>query len=499
MRKKIVISILLAFVFFIVNEHPVTAKADNDVVVFYDSLAKGTDNEGNMDSLLRMLNTLGKRVTTYSWEENPDLSQASEIIVLQNKKDGLKKEWAEKLTENKAKIAYIGSNPPAFLVNQLQLKTKAITDSSITIQTEAGLAGKPQLVNEIELITSYKGEGFGKIDAAENGEAVYGVREGNYAYTPIFQAHNTSEFALMDLLKAVFEIKASSNQYVLITDINPFVDFDLLKKTADTFYEQGIPFIVSAGPIFYNQDFQAAKNYAEITRYVQAKNGTIMMNVPAVTYGDSPAGELEGIVQKSLHFFAENDVAALGVTAELYWNFDKVYGLEGFAPFNTGILLPNQKIIHTTKKNNGSAFEISPYSVASDFYMTITGGKDFPVDIAVTYSFFKNEKEIKAAADELANKNISDFRFKDHGVKTNQDTLESTAGSLYINNQSVTLDGDLKYIKTTKNKIQKQAGSLEGFFGYQNTFFTIVIVLSLGIIGILFVFGYRLYMKKYMK
>lgn len=42
---------------------------------------------------------------------------------------------------------------------------------------------------------------------------------------------------------------------------------------------------MSAGPVFYNQDFQAAKNYAEILRYVQAKNGTIMMNVPAVTYG----------------------------------------------------------------------------------------------------------------------------------------------------------------------------------------------------------------------
>ncbi len=51
------------------------------VSLFYDSLATGTENEGNMDALLRMLNSLGKRVTIYSWEENPDLSQTSEIIV----------------------------------------------------------------------------------------------------------------------------------------------------------------------------------------------------------------------------------------------------------------------------------------------------------------------------------------------------------------------------------------------------------------------------------
>lgn len=73
----------------------------------------------------------------------------------------------------------------------------------------------------------------------------------------------------------------------------------------------------------------------------------------------------------------------------------------------------------------------------------------------MTYSFFQNEKELKAAANNLANENISDFRYKDHQVKTNKDTIESNAGSLYINNQSVTLDGDLNYIKTNKDKTKK--------------------------------------------
>lgn len=58
MRKKIMISLLLALVILMVSERPVAAKADSDVIVFYDSLAKGTANEGNIDSLLRMLNSL---------------------------------------------------------------------------------------------------------------------------------------------------------------------------------------------------------------------------------------------------------------------------------------------------------------------------------------------------------------------------------------------------------------------------------------------------------
>ncbi|MGC9268314.1 hypothetical protein AABM05_14125, partial [Listeria ivanovii] len=172
---------------------------------------------------------------------------------------------------------------------------------------------------------------------------------------------------------------------------------------------------------------------------------------------------------------------------------------EGFAPFSTGVLLPNEKVIHTTKKNNGSAFRISPYSVTGDFYNTLNGQKNFPIDIAITYPFFDSEKDLQAAVSQLGDENLSDFRLQTHEVKTTKDTIQSNGGSLYVNEQLITLDSDLKYLKNEKVKAQQQAGSLEGFFSYQNTFFTIVIVLSLGIIGVLFIFGYRLYMKKYMK
>ncbi|PZF87812.1 hypothetical protein C1903_11255 [Listeria ivanovii] len=499
MRKKIVVTVLLSLIIFLLSEADFTAKAESGVTVFYDSLAKDTDNEGNIDSLLRILNSMGERVTLYAWNENLDLSGASKIIVLQNKREALPDKWVQKLANSKAEIAYIGGTPPAFLADKLQLKTTAITNATITIQTKSGITGKPQLVSEANLITSYKGNAFGEINAFENGKSQYGVQLENYAYVPIFQADNTSEFALVDVLRSLFETDATSNKYALITGINPFVDFNKLKTTADTFYEKDIPFIVSAGPVFYNRDFMAAKNYAEILRYVQAKNGTIVMNVPEVTYGASPAGELETVIQKSLHFFAENEIAALGVSAELYWNFDKVYGTEGFAPFSTGVLLPNEKVIHTTKKNNDSAFRISPYSVTGDFYNTLNGQKNFPIDIVITYPFFDSEKDLQAAVSQLGDENLSDFRLQTHEVKTTKDTIQSNGGSLYVNDQLITLDSDLKFLKNEKVKAQQQAGSLEGFFSYQNTFFTIVIVLSLGIIGVLFIFGYRLYMKKYMK
>lgn len=499
MRKKIMIAILLSLPFFFVNGHSLTAKADSSVTVFYDSLAKNTDKEGNIDSLLRILNSMGEQVEMYSWNENPDLSKINKMIILQNKQDGLSQERLQKLADSKAKIAYIGGTPPAFLADKLKLKINAITNAAISVKTRAGVTGKPQLVAETNLITEYQGNAFGEMDAAENGKSIYGVQFENYAYAPFFQADNLSQFALVDLLQSLFEKAQTTNKYALITDVNPFVDFDMLKKTADTFYEKGIPFIVSAGPVFYNQDFIAAKNYAEILRYIQAKNGTIMMDVPVVTYGASPTGELENIIQKSLHFFAENDIAALGVTAELYWNYDKVYGTEGFAPFNTGILLPNEKVIHTTKKNNGSTFENSPLSITNKTYETMSSKQNYPLDIAITYPFFKNEKALNTAINQLDEENINDARLQRHTVKTAQDTLESTDGALYINDQPVTLDGELKYLKTTKTQTTKQSGSLEGFFGYQNTFFTIVIILSLGIIGVLFIFGYRLYMKKYMK
>ncbi|MCG3330108.1 hypothetical protein JGX37_16400, partial [Listeria monocytogenes] len=54
------------------------------------------------------------------------------------------------------------------------------------------------------------------------------------------------------------------------------------------------------------------------------------------------------------------------------------------------------------------------------------------VDIAITYSFFDNEKELKAAAEELANDNISDFRFQNHGVKTNKTPIMPSESTITI-------------------------------------------------------------------
>ncbi|MBC6179002.1 hypothetical protein HB806_14430, partial [Listeria welshimeri] len=229
MRKKIILAFLLVLVIFFINEQDITAKADDGVTVFYDSLAKNTDNEGNIDSLLRILNSMGERVMMYSWNENPDLSKTSKIIILQNKQADLPDKWVQRLKDSKAKIAYIGGNPPVFLGDKLQLKTEAVTNAAVTIRTNNGLIDKPQLVADTNLITSYKGTGFGEINTAEKGSSPYGVQSENYAYAPIFQANNASEFALVDVLRALFGAKEETNQYALITGVNPFADFNMLK------------------------------------------------------------------------------------------------------------------------------------------------------------------------------------------------------------------------------------------------------------------------------
>lgn len=51
MCKKLIVSILLVFMIFVVGGYFVIVKLDDGVVVFYDSLVIGIENEGNMDVL----------------------------------------------------------------------------------------------------------------------------------------------------------------------------------------------------------------------------------------------------------------------------------------------------------------------------------------------------------------------------------------------------------------------------------------------------------------
>ncbi|MFR1374912.1 MAG: DUF2334 domain-containing protein [Eisenbergiella massiliensis] len=82
------------------------------------------------------------------------------------------------------------------------------------------------------------------------------------------------------------------NMYLAVDEVYPFSDLDRLCAVADRLYENGIPFIVRVMPVYENLDYPAFERYAQILRYVQARNGTVLLHPPVVREGGERIGTL---------------------------------------------------------------------------------------------------------------------------------------------------------------------------------------------------------------
>src|SRR5690606_1239632 len=147
----------------------------------------------------------------------------------------------------------------------------------------------------------------------------------------------------------------------------------------DRLYEAGIPFIVSTKPLFSNFDYPAAKRYVETLRYLQARNGSILIDAPAVA--DTISADLSVLtdnITSYIHFLAEHDVAPLGATAEMYCFQHQYYTAEGLDFYDSVTMLPNVNVMSNMPTDTLSAYSSSLYSINVAEWQTYARSQPVP-------------------------------------------------------------------------------------------------------------------------
>ncbi|WP_239256622.1 DUF2334 domain-containing protein [Listeria ilorinensis] len=506
---KIIKWLLLSGLFLLISiSMPPVVQADSSsILLLYDSLDKEGVNNGNIESLARTLMTLGEEVETATTAEVPDLNDFSRIVVVQNKPEALSEGLQEKIKASGAPIFYFGSNPPEWLKTRLALQLQPADSERSTAITEDGWQFQLLLPKNMPLIQTADMDTIGQLKVS-TGNFPYAVFDGQNGYAALAQTETEGILLVQEALKKFCQKEQTpAKQYLLIEGINPFVDPEAVKETVDTLYQAGLPFMMSAGPVFRNTDFPAAKRYAEILRYAAARGGTIVLQVPAVTTGSSEKGELTKVMDDSVHFLTENGIAPSAVSAETYWLFDRIYREEGLAPFDGAVIFPNEQVIFTDETKKTPVFHVAPFYVKGTDYQKLVeanGNKkrNLPIDAVVSYPLFTSEKTRNQTIDWLKNQPNSwaDFRDLTLHVQTTNDQVETNDGELMIGGKPV--DTSLQSANLKKIEEQEKAeqeGSLAGFFSVQSKVFTVIISVTLLIFAILFIFGYRMYRRKYMK
>jgi uncharacterized protein YdaL len=511
-RYKIGTSLLLLVNILIFISFPkITSATQSEtapVLVVYDSLANGTPFEGNIDAVQRILASLNAQVTITSYDkyEAGMFAKFNKVINISNLEDVA---HAPEIFDRDMKsyfgdYMHIGYQLPQYVQQEMGIEVqKQATDTlkiSIGQFTQASI-----IATNISYSTKFNGTSYGTI-FSENRKASYpyGVIHGKNAYIPYMVKGNLSELAASFVLKDWLHVTSTGKNFVLLNEIYPFSDLDLLNEAADRLYSAGIPFIASVQPVFSNFQFPAMQRYLETLKHIQSRNGSIVVNAPVVASTISPdiAG-LKAQLSSFLDALAEYEIVPLGIGSELYWTYDQHYSESGLSIFDSGIIYDNRNIRYHTQRNNSSVFNSAMYTIkGKDLNKYLNSNKSLnslPMNTAFVYPFPIDRQEMEETLDNLLSSwtTFADYKNEEHSVRTEKNELTSHSGHLQINGHPIALNNTIAEIDSDHTYVQEVKKSFTTLFSVQNNIFIVLILTTLLIFMVFLIIGYRMYKRKF--
>ncbi|MNC15370.1 hypothetical protein D3C75_631840 [compost metagenome] len=267
---------------------------------------------------------------------------------------------------------------------------------------------------------------------------------------------------------------------------------------------------MGARPVLDNLQFPAAKRYAKALRYAQTRQGSVLLEAPAV-FSVIKAGTdpLKLQISAFLDMLMTESVAPLGVAAEQYWSFDRHYSREGMGFFDSTVLYPDTSStpVYRERSNESAFFPSALYSVSPDFSgeweMLRTSASAYPADTAVTLDFPGTKEELDALVKQLKAYPavFADYRDESHTTRTENHTASALAGRVTIDGSPLVAESDENADGEDENYsyVEREQASFTGFFRAQNQFFLTVVAGSLVVFSLFILVGRRLYRRKFLK
>ncbi|MFC3804122.1 hypothetical protein [Cohnella sp. GCM10012308] len=489
------------------------ASSASPVLLLYDSLALSTPRAGNVETLERLFAAYGIEVAAMPVDRYAagTLKSYKRVAVVRNAPDLsiAGSALASDLASYEGDYLQIGGQElPDRMRAKLGLKLAAAPLDSVRL--DAGDYSQTlSAVEDLDYVAGASGDAsrFGSLTFTSDGtRSPYALSADGYAYASYLAGGDLTELALAYAMKDWLHASGEFGTYMLIKEIYPFSDLELLKTLADRLYGAGVPFSVSVKPVFYNTDYPAMQRYLQALQYVQARNGSIVVDAPAVaatsTAGD---GSLHGKMSGFVELLAANGIAPLGMGAGLFWTYDKVYASQGMSFFDSVFLEPNADGQHVQSTAASTAFVFSPFVMPfaqlQNFEQRGTALRTpLPLNLALSFDLFQDEAAMEDAIDTISRSWIpfADLKNGTHAVHTDRLTVQSSGGSLLIDGQPLDIgkheravDEDYAYTAAAKTSFAK-------LFGIQNQILMVIIGTSLAVFGLFLFIGYRRYKRKFL-
>ena len=184
---------------------------------------------------------------------------------------------------------------------------------------------------DVEDISQFQTEGGERGTVFVNGESypfwssIAGVR-----YTPVTSlAPELAQAAILqemtDWMWPYLNAPPAYSQYLVLDEIYPFMDPELLLTQIDALIADEIPFVLSVMPIYDNTAYPAMAQFCQILQYAQKSGGFIVMHAPIIQTVERNTEEMFQILTDGLQAYVDNGVYPLGIEVPMRWTYDDYY------------------------------------------------------------------------------------------------------------------------------------------------------------------------------
>ena len=320
------------------------------------------------------------------------------------------------------------------------IETKTITRS---VHASLGVYNNSQsivLLNGITYISEYIGTPVGTL-RLEGEEYPLGIMTDKIMYAPYFCMEDISVFAAGQMLNKCFGKRDGGKMYVMIDEVYPFENPDMLELTAEKLYESGIPFMLTVMPLYENTDYPSFTRFCNALKYARSRSGSLLMHDPIVKDYDTDGEDLETKLSKAFGAYDANGVDVKEQT---------------FFPYEV-----SGKMLAGIKPEN-------------ELFISL------PIASVIRFGVFEDEEELDSAIETLNSKWL---QIGDYGA--------SLANDAYIYEETAV---DEEYVYRPEEE-----KSFEFIMNAGNRGLIIIVVFSSVIILILLLIGVRIYRSKFLK
>ena len=503
-----------------------TIQNPSKVLVVYDSLNERNNRQEDVQTLSRMLMSMGQQVTMMAMSDYHagmiSKGHYQAVITMIN--------WPGMKFDNPAfdhdrhqfngKKLHIGPLMTADEKQNFPGNWQEINQQSFILKGQNNrYEQQVDFQRQIQLLDKITGneQALAQLVAANGTNQTYpfGIINGQNAYLPFFSSQGATLLSSIQLIAQWLGVHGNYVPYVDVRDFTPLSSFAATKEFIKNLDSLERNLIITTTSTVQNTDTRTFKNYLKFLKEMTRDNRAVVyLNVPALNGVDSSNDDtLMNMLTQEISTLIENKIFPLGVSAPTYWNFDKYYQLNALN-FGDATLLYNQinnQDYHTqtsTARAYQTMFFAIPHNALKNIKWNINGRYTdftFPMPVTVDYHFpdskdkaEKINREIKA----LPFAPMSHYLYQfNTGISTQTQNLRGKDGVISLNGTPVS-EIDFHQIKQQTAGIRQnrdQTGHLttKGIVDKINNALIVIIVVTLIVLFGMLAIGRKLYLRMF--